>query len=143
MFYRYQPRFFDAFRRAMTRPQRGAYPELSIWALQTRELLRAVMAAANSAGLDEARRREFILHVDKRDVSMETILTTVRFHAAEEFPYLLRQPLKHNTLAVYAANLNDRYLLMRLAEAEPLQVEPLRQRLAELRNHLDNIPSQS
>ena len=143
MFYRYQPRFFDAFRRAMTRPRDTAYPRLSAWALQTRDLVRAVFAAANSAGLDEARRRDVVLRLDKRGVSMETILATVRFHAAEEYPYLLRQRLAHNVLAVYAANLNDRYLVLRLAEAAELQAEPLRQSLAALRAHLDNVPPQS
>jgi len=143
VFYRYQPRFFDAFRRAMTRPRDTAYPRLSAWALQTRELVRAVIAAANSLGLDEARRRALVLRLDKRNLSMETILATVRFHAAEEYPYLLRQPLQHNVLAMYAANLNDRYLALRLAEADALQAEPLRLALAALRNHLDNIPQQS
>lgn len=141
MFYRYQPRFFDAFRRAMTRPHNTTSPQLSAWALQTRELVRAVIAAANRVGMDEAGRRALVLHVDKRNISMEIILATVRFHAAEEYPYLLRQPLRHNLLALHAANLNDRYLVMRLAENEALQTEPLRQSLAALRDHLDNVPA--
>ena len=140
MFYRYQPRFFEAFRRAMTRPRDTVHPRLSAWALQTRELVRAVIVAANSVGLDEARRRQLALRLDKRDVTMETILATVRFHAAEEYPYLLRQPLQHNLLAIYAANLNDRYQVLRLAEVDTLQVLPLRQSLAALLNHLHNIP---
>lgn len=142
MFYRYQPRFFEAFRRAMTRPRNTAYPRLSRWALHTRDLVRAVIGAANSVGLDEAARRTMVLHLDRRDISMETILATVRFHAAEEYPSLLRQTLPHNVLAVYAANLNDRYLVMRLAEDPALQAKPLGQALAALRDHLENVPAQ-
>lgn len=142
MFYRYKPRFFDAFRRAMTRPRNTPYPNLSAWALQTRDLLRDVIAAANAVGLDEATRRALIVHLDRRDVSVETLLATVRFHAAEEYPYLLRQALKHNVLAVYAANLNDRYSVLCLCEHEALQAEPLHGRLLALRQHLDNVPPQ-
>lgn len=140
MFYRYESRFFDAFRRAMTRPHNTAYPSLSTWALHTRDHVRAVIAAANTVGLDESQRRALVLHVDKRDISMETILAGIRFHAAEEYPFLLRQSHEHNLLAVHAANLNDRYLVMQLAAADETQAEPLRSQLNILRNHLDNAP---
>lgn len=142
MFYSYKPRFFDAFRRAMTRPRNTPYPNLSAWALRTRDLVRDVIAAANAAGVDEGIRRMLMVHLDRRDVSVETILATVRFHAAEEYPYLLGQALSHNVLAVYAANLNDRYAVLRLCEHEALQVEPLNGRLLALRQHLDDVPPQ-
>lgn len=143
MFYQYKPRFFDAFRRALTRPRNTVYPQMTAWTLQTRDLVRAVIVAANAGGLDEAARRALVLHLDRRDVSMETILATVRFHAAQEYPYLLRQPLSHNLLAIYAANLNDRYAVLRLSENDALQTEPLRTQLLALRTHLDNVPQES
>lgn len=142
MFYRYESRFYDAFRRALTQQINVPYPRLNAWALQTRDLVRAVIMAANTVGLNQAARRELVLHLDKRDVSMETILAGVRFHAAQEYPHLLEQQLAHNVLALHAANLNDRYLVMRLTEAEQTQVEPLRARLIALRDHLDNAPSE-
>jgi hypothetical protein len=142
VFYRYKPRFFDAFRRAMTRPRNTPYPNLTAWALKTRDLVRDVIVAANASGFDEGARRALIIHLDRRDVSAETLLATVRFHAADEYPYLLGQPLKHNVLAVYAANLNDRYAVLRLCEHEALQAEPLHARLLALRQHLDDVPPQ-
>ena len=139
MIYRYRPPFFDAFRRALGRPL--PYPHLSRWANQTLPLVRAVYAAADAGGLDEASRRALRLHVDKRDVSMETILTTIRYHAAHEYPYLLGEAVEHNVTAVYATNLNDRYLMLRLCEVEALASGELGARLAALRDHLDSVPS--
>jgi hypothetical protein len=141
MFYRYQPRFFDAFLRAMTEPPPTPYPALMRWARRTRDLVHAVYAAANAQGSHEDERRALILHLDKRDISMETILTTVRYHAAHEYPYLLGQESEQNVLAVQALNLNDRYLVLRLTQSDAARSSPLRDRLAALRDHLDGMPS--
>lgn len=140
MIYRYTPRFFVQLQQAMTQTSRDPFPPLAAWARQTRDLVREVIAAANAAGVDEAHRRMLLLHIDKRDISMETILATVRYHAAQEYPYLLGQQSQQNLLALYATNLNDRYLVLRLSQVEALQVEPVLSRLAALRVHLDNVP---
>ncbi|MFO7322806.1 MAG: hypothetical protein DIU68_013840 [Chloroflexota bacterium] len=142
MIYRYSPRFFSQLRRAMTAASRGPYPRLSAWARQTRDLVRDVIVAANAVGIDEARRRALLLHIDHRDISMETILATIRYHAAEEYPYLLRHESSQNLLALHATNLNDRYFVLQLTRTEALQVEPLISRLEALRSHLDNVPDE-
>ncbi len=142
MFYRYKPEFYDAFKQAMTRPAPTAYPRLSAWAAQTRDLIRSIYAAAREQGLDEAARRALLVRIDRRDLSMETILATIRYHASSEYPYLLGEQAAHNVLAVHASNLNDRYLALRLSQSDALQIEPLRSRVGALRDHLDHIPNE-
>jgi hypothetical protein len=140
MIYRYRPQFYALFQRAMTRSLHTPYPALSAWARRTRDLVSRVYVAANAAGFDQARRQALILHLDRRNISMETILAVVRYHAAQEYPYLLGQQSQQNILTVEALNLNDRYLVLRLSQDAALQAEPLRARLAALREHLDRMP---
>ncbi len=139
MIYRYKPAFFAALRRAVGR--KLPFPVFSRWARRTLPLVSAVFKAADSSGLDEAQRRALKLHIDRRDISMETILSAIRYHAEREYPYLLGEKVADNAIAVYALNLNDRYYLLRLTEVEALNGGALGEALAALRLHLDNAPS--
>lgn len=139
MFYRHEARFFNAFRRALE--SRPHHPHLTAWTRQTARLVNAVYAAADAAGVDAAQRRALTLRLDKRDISVETILATVRHRATVEYPYLLTHAIDHNLTALYASNLNERYWLMQLEAFDPLTDPALRAAIRDLRAHLDQIPS--
>ena len=74
----------------------------------------AVERAAAAQSLDTA---SLIIHADKRDVSMKTILATVKYHAEREYPYLIVQNDQYSPMTLQAINLNDRYLIMQLAKS--------------------------
>ena len=138
MIYRYTPTFFAALQQSVGRER--PFPAFSRWANHTLPLLSAVYAAAEAAGFDAEKRRLVRLHLDKRDISMETILGTIAFHATREYPYLLGEKVNDNAIAVFALNLNDRYLIARLAEVEALKGGALGDALAALKAHLDSAP---
>lgn len=139
---RYLRAFFVALRMTLRgeQPPPPRYPTLTAWTQQTVKLVDAVYTVAEQQGIDRARRQTLVLHVDKRDISVETILATIRHHAAQEYPYLLRVDIAHNLTALYASNLNDCYLALRLSELDALQAPPLKTTLDALRNHLEAVP---
>ena len=101
----------------------------------------AVLGVANQNGVDEVIRKQVKLRLDGRPMSLETALMTLKFHAAEEYPSLVRQGTGHgvqNTL--YATNMNDRYWISKMAEAPELQKTDLQKALSTLDQHLDNVP---
>ncbi len=93
------------------------YPHTNAWLAETKASLDAVEQAARDAGFDTA---STTLHIEGRDVSMKTILEAIRFHAEVEYPSLLASPGHYSLLAVKATNLNDRYLALRLEQADAL-----------------------
>lgn len=112
------------------------HPDLSAWWAQTIKLISAVEAAAAAAGIDLAAVK---LHIDKRDISMKTILATVRFHAERDYPYLLAHSDQFDAMTLYATNLNDRYLVLQLSNNAPLSIKPA---VDALNTHLASLPSQ-
>ena len=114
---------------------------LTIWISHYLILVDAVVYAANQNGLDQAARQQVKLRLDGRQMSFETALMTLKFHAAEEYPSLVRQGTGQgvqNTL--YATNMNDRYWISRMAEAPELQKPDVQKALSVLDAHLDTIP---
>jgi hypothetical protein len=140
MIYRYKPHFFEAFRKALARPE--PFPQLSAWTRKTRALVWAVVKAADEQGIDMAARKQLRLHLDKRDVSVETMLGTILHHAETEYPYLLGERGRFNPLVIHASNMNDRYFVIQLLSEESLQAAPLKAALEALRAHLDAIPNE-
>ena len=144
-FERYARAFFGALRMTLRGELPPAlrvhqqYPELSAWWAGTIASVDAVIAAAEAHGVDKARRESLLLHSEKRDVSMATILGGVRFHAEREFPHLMRVNGNYNALAIYATNMNDRYLVLRLAQADELPA-PVREAVEALATHLEQVP---
>lgn len=144
-FERYARAFFGALRMtargelppALRVHQR--YPALSAWWSGTIAGVDAVIAAADAHGFDKARRESLILRVDKRDISMETILAAVRFHAEKEFPHLMRVEGQYNLLGIHATNMNDRYLILRLGQADELPAA-VREAIEALAAHLEQAP---
>lgn len=138
-------RYARAFITALRMTLRGEtfvqpYPALTGWMARTVVLVDGIFTAANANGLDLAARKSMVLPIDRRDVSMESILGTVRHHAAAEYPYLLRNDPGHGRLAIRASNLNDSYRVERLCEQTSGTV---RSALEALVQHLDAVPNES
>lgn len=98
----------------------------------------AVEAAADAAGMPAAARTAFKLRVEGRDTTMQTIVGAVRYHAREEYPFMLKNPTQNVLTAIYATNMNDSFQVTRLALALP--EGPTRAAVESLSNHLQNIP---
>lgn len=140
-------RYTLAFWKALQMTIRGekidtpAQSPLTTWINQYRLLVDNVLRAANQNGVDQAMRKQVKLRLDGRPMSFETALMTLRFHATEEYPSLIRQGTGRgvqNTL--YATNMNDRYWLSIMQQAPELQKPDLQQAFSKLDSHLDAIP---
>lgn len=125
-------------------PPPPAYPELRAWIETGRVLVDAVIHSAEQEGFTHSKRQQTAFVADGRRITMETVLTSVRYHLAEEYPYLLRDLTEHSRLAIYSSNLNDEYRITKLTQhLTETQAETLRttlQYLEELRNHINKIP---
>jgi hypothetical protein len=108
------------------------------WMRQIENQVDAVYAAAERARIDQPARQAFIVRADGRDISLETILSAVKHHVTEEYPYLLRHVTSHNLTAIYASNMNDHYRVIQAAEA--LVNSALKMAVADLAARLEAIP---
>jgi hypothetical protein len=114
-------------------------PQIHAWMREAVRLADAVRAAQERAGVTLEERKAWILHIDKRDLALDTALQTIRHHLTTEYPYLLKHYTKYSVMTIQASNLNDQYLATRFAEAEVLPAT-VREALATLRDHLAAIP---
>lgn len=112
------------------------YPRLTAWTAQTGLLIDGIEAAAKTSALDLA---ALTVRLDKREMSAKTLLDGIRFHAAQEYPFMLRNPNPHAPLGIQSINLNDRYLALKLLELATLPT-PVRTAAAALRDHIDTLP---
>ncbi len=138
-------RYLRAFVLALRLTLRGKqiepkHPELAVWAREAGRRVDTVYRATDANGLNEAARKALILHLEGRDISMETILASVRHHATQEYVKLLLDSTPHTFVAIYASNLNDRYRVAQLHDT--IQQPPVKAALASLSEHLGEIPSQ-
>jgi exopolyphosphatase/pppGpp-phosphohydrolase len=143
-------RYFQAFRGALRMTLRGEtppplpYPELRLWIETGLSLVSDVLQNAEQEGFTHPERQAISFIADGRRITMETVLTSLRYHLAEEYPYLLRHLTEHSRLAIYSSNLNDEYRLIKLTEhLTETQSETLTETLLHLealRNHLSQIP---
>jgi hypothetical protein len=114
---------------------------LTAWISRYAILVDAVLRAANQSGVDQAQRKQVKLKLDGRPMSFETALMTLKFHAVEEYPSLVRAGSGRGVqTTLYATNMNDRYWISRMAEAPELQKSDVQQALKDLDAHLDAIP---
>jgi hypothetical protein len=120
-------RYLRAFYTALVYTLRGQRPptleaeerhrELLAWCRETLTRVDAVNETLQTHGVSAA---SIVMRIEGRDVSLETALETVRFHAAREYPQLIRSGSVHTALGIQATNLNDRFLLERLRDHEAL-----------------------
>jgi hypothetical protein len=104
-----------------------------------RSLVTGVRAVEAALATGSVTAREIVLHVEGRDVSLEKALQAVSFHAAQEFPSIVRQGGPYTLLALQASAMNDRFLLRRFIAHEPL-TESVRQSLITLEEMLGSLP---
>jgi hypothetical protein len=116
---------------------RSRAPQFAAWLDKTVTLANALESAARAQGIDPA---QVVARVDRRDLSMATIVAAIRFHAEREYPYLLVQNDEYAPLTVQATNLNDRYRIMQLASIVDVRLKDSVNALAE---HLSILPVDS
>jgi hypothetical protein len=142
--WRYVRAFFKAL--AMTirgekplSPAERLYPRLFDWLREGQQRVEAVYTAADGAGLGLAQRNALQVTIDGRQHSLETLLGGVRYHLAQEYPYMLQNLTEHTLTGIYASNLNDQYWVTTLATAEGVP-SSVQQALNALAQHLSAIP---
>jgi hypothetical protein len=133
--------FFKAIRMTLrgervTRP----YGKLIDWIEEAASLSDALLTIADDTGITQAEREKILLKIDGRNQSAQTILAGVHYHANQEFQYMLSNPTEHTITAIYATNMNDRYAVQRLIEADALHDPRVRSALGKLSDHLQAIP---
>ncbi len=106
------------------------------WFRETVALVAAVESAAKAENIDP---KAVVFRLDSRVTTLKTVLESIHFHAAQEYPMLLHQRSQYALIAIQATNLNDRFALLRLNEAEGLTDE-LRKPLTALARHLEVLP---
>ena len=116
---------------------------LDDWLREGLRRVEAVYQAADAAALRREQRDQISLRVDGRAMKLETILGTLRFHMAQEYPSMLRQPGQHNLMGIRAGCMNDRYWVSKLLAEPSLQQGSLPEALTQLATHLETIPKNS
>jgi len=143
--FKYIRAFFVALRytlRGETMPSsvERQFPTLTAWLQQTEDQLRQVYQTAAAHNLDKSARQQITIDAEGRQLNMETILSGLRFHITEEYPYMLKHLTAHSVTAIYAANMNDQFFVAKLAQADELPA-PVQQQIVALKAQLDSIPS--
>jgi hypothetical protein len=140
--WRYIRAFFLALKMTFTgeKPPSAPHAALQTWIESLPPLTQSVIKVADDAGVDKSAREKISMKIDGREQSLHTILEAIRYHAAQEYPYLLLHFTEHSLTAIYASNMNDQYALTRFLDGESAQNKELRQALTQLSDHLQAIP---
>lgn len=141
---RYWRAFWGALRLTLRgeQPPAPKLPAIVIWTRELEQRADDLLRAAERDGLDEAARRALRLRLDGRQISLETALQTIRYHAAQEYPSLLQSGIGARSLnAIYACNMNDRYWLNTLLSHQRLQNPTVQAALSRMAEHMDAVPS--
>jgi hypothetical protein len=139
-------RYIRAFFRALTLTLRGQKPpsleaeeqheDLLAWCRETVTRVDVATAAIAANGTNA---QSLTMHIEGRDVTLKHTLDVLRYHAAREYPHLIRSQARHAILAIQALNLNDRFLVLRLIEYEGLP-EVVKAAMDSLAEHLNEVP---
>lgn len=138
---RYLRAFIVALRMTLKgeQPSPPKHAELRQWMQEALRITDAVISSANAHGMPVNVREELRLIIDRRPISMETILKGVRYHLTEEYPHVLQNDDAYSLAAVYSSNLNDQFRVARLAET--LENPPVKASVETLAAGLAAIPS--
>lgn len=140
---RYLRAFFKAIKLTaqgqQIQPPDLRYPALHEWVQTGVKHSRTIITIADQHGFTGEQRKNIILHLDSRDISMETIVAAVHHNMTLEYPMLMEARIEHNLTTLYALNLNDQYRVQQLAQVEALP-DPVQQAVAALAQHLQAIP---
>ncbi len=141
-------RYIQAFWGALRMTMRGetikpAPPPspLAEWVTEYARRIKTLLEAADQNGLDTTARKQIKLRLDGRQMSLDTVLLSLQFHATEEYTSLLRQGINQNILnTIYATNMNDHYWVITLAALPEMQKPFFQTLIKALETHLDSIP---
>jgi len=137
-------RFARAFIRALQLTLRGEsltpahYQPLEAWSEDCLDRLATAEKLAAAEKVDMAALR---LKLDGRMTSLETTLAMLRHNLVDEYPRLMRLDDPHSMVVIQSSNLNDQYRVAQFAAADSMTSPALRRALAELSQHLSNLPA--
>ena len=122
------------------KPAALRHPEFYAWIREMAVLVEEVSAAVKQSGLDQ---KATLVRLDGRQMSLETVLQILRYHAKDEYPSLLYTSgsRRFNLSAIQATNMNDQHWLSRLREESAMQNPDVQAALIRLSDHLNAIPS--
>ncbi|MDX2078920.1 MAG: hypothetical protein SFZ02_20980 [bacterium] len=113
------------------------------WTERTNALVTAVFAVADKEAISVATRESLKIKVDGREMSLQTLLQAIAYHAKEEYAYLLKNFTDNSLMTIQATNLNDEYALSRFIEAELIKSEAVLKALTNLHTHLKQVPNKN
>lgn len=113
------------------------------WAERTVALIATVLNTATQYGLIQSQREALKVKVDGRETSLETILQAIRYHAQEEYLYLLQHITDKSLTTIHATNLNDTYAIDKFLTTELITDPTIRGTLVTLHAHLQQIPNKN
>jgi hypothetical protein len=125
------------------KPPALRHPEFDTWIREMQVRTEALIAAADQSGVDKAARKATTIKLDGRQLTLETALGTLLYHAEHEYPSLLRGSKNRdiNLGAIQASNMNDRYWLIKLRDEPSLQNPAVQAAINHLSDHLNAVPS--
>jgi len=136
-------RYLRAFIQALRLTLRGQsltpahYQPLEAWIGTGLTKLKRAEQVAAAERVDMSALR---LKLDGRPTSLEISLKMLRHNLTEEYPRLIRLDDPHSMTVVQSSNLNDQYRISQFAESDVISSTALRRVLAELNDHLLNLP---
>lgn len=110
---------------------------LDVWLNDVQRAVRAVEQAAQQQALDPALIQ---LTIDRRTLSMKTIVDTVAYHIEQEYPYARQQFGLNALMMMQAGNMDDHFRVLRLAGLPMLENTPTGAALARLAAILEAFP---
>lgn len=113
------------------------------WAERTAALVTAVFSASDKVGVSADKRDTIKTKIDGRDMSLETLLKAIAYHAKEEYAYLLKHLTDKSLSTIHATNLNDEYALGRFIEGELIKDDGTLVALTNLHKHLKQVPNKN
>jgi len=131
---RYVRAFFTALRITLAGDAPQPTP-LEHWITDAQRQLDALTKLADQHNIEP---QQVMAEIDRRTMSMATIVDIVRFHLTEEYPIMLRHQTSDSLNYIYATNLDDHFRLTRLEAA--LSTTPLQAAITRLSDHLEAIP---
>ena len=139
-------RIVRAFVKALQMTIRGEtivpahYQPLEMWIDDGLQTLALVFTTADAHGLPQDKRQQMQLKLDGHLTSLEQTLQMVRHNWINEYPKLIRLDDPYTMMVIQSSNINDQYRVSQFAMADKLASSEVRQALAELNEHLTNLP---
>lgn len=144
-FVKYSRAFWKTLRLLMSGDKipEQAHIDYRRWSERTVALVATVFATSDKHGITIEQRDTIKARIDGRDMSLQTILQAIAYHAKEEYVYLLRHFTDKSLTTIQATNMNDEYALSRFIENTLIENSDIRQSLIYLHNHLKQIPNKN